>query len=447
MYKNVATGVMSFGAALLLTSTSAMASAFALNTQSAEALGAATAGASATQATPGNAYFNPAAIVGVDGAESSFSVIGVFNDTSYENAEGLLFGTVPVAGDTSGEAVIGDGVFPTGAFSTKLSDRVFAGVAIYAPFGFNTSYDDTSVMRYHGTFSQVVSGSISPILGIQIAEGWSLAGGPRLQYLNMDIEGATDAAGAAAALLMDGSVPGTDDSFFDISADDWGFGYSFGLQGTLFNGIQFGVSFTSKIEHDLNGDVDFDISQSTAAQNLALAAGLFQDGPISIGLTTPANIQIGAVVPVSNRARVLASAVQTRWSSFDQLMTDFESPLQPDEIITQNWKNSWSGALGLESDLTGRDTVRFGAMYEDDPANPAFSSPRVPGAKRVWLAAGYSRDLSERAKLNLALSYVLSDELPIDQSGAYPENLFRGSTQADVNINALLIGVGIDWRF
>lgn len=447
MYKNVATGVASIGVAMLLTSTSALASAFALNTQSAEALGAATAGASATQATPGNAYFNPAAIVGVEGAESSFSVIGVFNDTSYENAESLLFGTVPVAGDTSGEAAIGDGVFPTGAFATKLSDRVFAGVAVYAPFGFNTSYDDTSVMRYHGTFSQVVSGSISPILGFQIAEGWSLAGGPRLQYLSMDIEGATDAAGAASALLMDGSIPGTDDSFFDISADDWGFGYSFGLQGTLFNSIQFGVSFTSKIEHDLNGDVDFDISQSTAAQNLALAAGLFQDGPITIGLTTPANIQIGAVVPVSNRTRLLASAVQTRWSSFDQLMTDFESPLQPDEIITQNWKNSWSGALGIESDLTVRDTVRLGAMYEDDPANPEFSSPRVPGAKRVWLAAGYSRDLSERAKLNLALSYVLSDELPIDQSGAYPENLLRGSTQADININALLIGVGIDWRF
>ncbi|WP_411817796.1 OmpP1/FadL family transporter [Hyphococcus sp. DH-69] len=447
MYKNVATGALTIGAAMLLSSTSAMASAFALNTQSAEALGAATAGASATQATPGNAYFNPASIVGIDGSESSFSIIGVFNDTSYENAEGLLLGTVPVAGETSGEAVIGDGVFPTGTFATKLSDRVFAGVAIYAPFGFNTSYDDTSVMRYHGTFSQVVSGSLSPILGIQMADGWAIAGGPRLQYLDIDIEGATDAAGAAAALLMDGSIPGTDDSFFDISAGDWGLGYSFGIQGTLGNGIQIGASFSSKVEHDLEGDVEFDISKSTAAQNLAMAAGLFQDGPITSPFTTPANIQFGVVVPVSNQTRLLVSAVQTRWSSFDQLLTDFESPLQPDEVITQNWKNSWSGALGVETDLTARDTVRVGAMYEDDPVNPDFSSPRVPGAKRVWIAAGYSRDLSERATLQLAASYVFSDEQPVNQSGAYPENLLRGALSSDVQINALLLGLGIDWRF
>ncbi len=425
----------------------AAASGFALNTQSAEALGAATAGAQASEATPANAYFNPAAIVGVNGLEGSFSVIGVVNDSSYENAEGLLFGVVPVQGESAGEDVIGDGVFPTGAIAAKLGDRLFAGLALYAPFGFSSSYDDDSIARYHGTFSQVVSGSVTPILGIELTEGWSIAAGPRFQYIDIDIDGAIDAAGIEAALLMTAAIPGTDDVFYELSAKDWGVGFVAGLQGSLTDRITFGVSFSSKIEHDLEGDAQFNISQSASGQTLALAAGLFQDTGIAGEFTTPAILQIGAQIELTPQTRLLTSAVQMRWSSFEQLTTAFDNPVQPPEVTTQNWKNAWSGSLGVEHDLSAADTLRFGVMVEEDPVNPAFSSPRVPGASRIWLAGGYSREVSSRAELHLAASYVFGDARRIDESGAYPENLFRGSFGADADINGIVIGAGLDWRF
>jgi long-chain fatty acid transport protein len=448
MHKTAVLSAASLSAALTAgLSAPAAASGFALNTQSAEALGAATAGAQATAATPANAYFNPASIVGVARLEGSFSVIGVLNDSSYENAEGVLFGAVPVQGASAGEDVIGDGVFPTGAIAAKLNDRLFAGIALYAPFGFNSSYDDDSIARYHGTFSQVVSGSITPIVGFTLAEGWSVAAGPRFQYIDVDIDGATDAAGIEAALLMTASVPGTDDVFYELSANDWGVGYVAGLQGALTDRIAFGVSFSSKIVHDLEGSARFDISQSSAGQTLAAAAGLFQDTGIASDFTTPAILQIGAQVELTPQTRLLASAVQTRWSTFEQLTTAFDNPVQPPEVTTQNWKNAWSGSVGVEHDLSQSDIVRFGVMVEEDPVNPAFSSPRVPGASRVWLAAGYSRELSSRAELHLAASYVFGDTQRLDESGAYPENQFRGSFEADVDITGVVLGVGLDWRF
>ncbi len=425
----------------------ATASGFALNTQSAEALGAATAGAQAARATPGNAYFNPAAIVGVEGLETSLSFVGVLNDTSYENASGALFGTVPVAGDASGESVIGDGIFPTGAVAIKLSDQLFAGLAIYAPFGFNTSYDDTSIARYHGTFSQVVSGSISPIIGFEFAPGWSIAGGPRLQYVDVDLEGAIDAAGIESALLMSAVVPGTDDAFVDVSANDWGLGYTMGVQGALGDRVTFGASFASKIEHRLDGDAQFDISTSISGQTLAGAAGLFQDTGAASAFTTPATLQFGVQIEMTPETRLLASAVQTRWKSFDQLTITFANPVQLAETTTQNWKNAWAGAVGVERDFGPAQTVRLGVMYEQDPANPAFSTPRVPGASRVWLAAGYSHDLSERAELHLAASYVFAETTPLNESAALPENLFRGSFTGDVDISSFVAGAGIDWKF
>ena len=424
----------------------AAASGFSLNTQSAEALGAATAGAQAARATPGNAYFNPAAIVGVEGVETSLSIVAALNDSSYENADGALFGVVPVAGDSAGESVIGDGVFPTGATSWKLNDHLFAGVAIYAPFGFNTSYDDTSVARYHGTFSQVVSGSLSPLLGVAINDDWSIAAGPRLQYVDIDLEGAIDAAGLEAALLMTAAIPGTDDAFVDVSASDWGVGYTIGIQGALGDRVTIGASFSSKIEHTLDGSATFDISTSTSGQTLA-GLGLFQDTDLTSDFTTPGLIQFGVQVEMTPELRLLASAIQTRWSSFDQLTINFENPAQPPETTTQNWQNTWAGAVGAERDFGPATTLRLGVMYEEDPANPAFSSPRVPGASRAWLAAGLSHDLSERAELHLAASYVVSDTTPLNESAALPENQFRGAFTGDVDISSFVAGIGIDWKF
>lgn len=425
---------------------SAAASGFSLNTQSAESLGAATAGAQAARATPGNAYFNPAAIVGVEGVESSLSIVGAWNDTSYENAVGALFGTVPVAGDSAGDTVIGDGVFPTGATSFQLSDNIFAGIAIYAPFGFNTSYDDTSIARYHGTFSQVVSGSVSGLIGVEIADGWSIAGGPRLQYIDIDLEGAIDAAGIESVLLMTMAIPGTDDAYVDVSANDWGVGYTVGVQGALGDRVTFGASFTSKIDHALEGTATFDVSSSASGQTLA-GLGLFQDTGVTSDFATPGNIQFGVQVEMTPEIRLLASAVQTRWKSFDQLTINFENPIQTPEVTTQNWKNTWAGAVGVERDFGPAQTLRLGVMYEEDPANPAFSSPRVPGASRVWLAAGYSRDLSERAELHLAASYVFADTTPLNQSAAAPENLFRGAFSGDVDISGVVAAIGVDWKF
>ncbi len=425
---------------------SAMASGFSLNLQSAEALGAATAGAQATPATPGNAFFNPASIVGVEGLETSLSFIGVLNDTSYENADAALFGVVPVAGETEGEGVIGDAVIPTGAAALKLSDHLFAGVAVYAPFGFDTEYDDTSVLRYHGTYSKVVSGVIQPMVGFSFGD-WSIAAGPKFQYVDIDLEGAIDAAGIESALLMTAAVPGTDDVFVDVSANDWGTGFVMGVQGAIGDRLTVGASFSSKIEHNLEGTAAFDISTSASGQTLAGLAGLFQDTGVSSEFTTPGNIQFGLRFEVNDKTRVLASGRQTRWESFDQLVLNFENPAQPAETTTQNWRNAWAGAVGVERDFGPAQTVRLGAMYEEDPANPDFSSPRVPGASRVWLAAGYSRDLSERAELHLAASYAIADTTPLNQSAAYPENLFRGSATGDVDIAGFVAGVGVDWRF
>lgn len=433
-------------ALLMLVSSPAMAGAFALNTQSAESLGAATAGAQAAEATPGNMYFNPASIVGVTGVEGSLSVVGVIMNSSYRDAEGALFGTIPVSGSSAGEAALKDGVFPTGAIAAQLSERFYVGLALYSPYGFGSSYADDSAIRYHGTASELVSAAITPVLGFAINDNWSIAAGPRFQYADVTLQGAVDAAGIASAQTIPGFTPGTDDVFFDFQADSFEIGYVVGIQGELAEGVRVGASFSSKINHGLSGTADFDVSQSAAGQTLQ-AFGLFLDTDFTSDFATPAVAQFGAQINVAPKVTLLASATLTRWSSFQNVVAVFDNPLQPADVLTQNWNDAWSGSLGAEIELSPSSQFRFGAMYEDAPVEEAFMSTRIPDGDRIWGAVGYSQDLNDRAELHLAASYLVADDMTVSQPATLPENLFRGSLDTVLENEAFVFAIGIDYRF
>lgn len=427
-------------------SSPAIAGGFSLNSQDAKNLGAALAGAQAAKASPGAAFYNPAAIVGVDGPESSFSVIAGIVDTSYDSASGVLLGFAPIQGRDAGQNIVPDAITFHSGFAAPLTDDIYIGAAFNIPFGFSSTYANDSIARYHGVDSKVVAFSFTPIIGVALNENWSIAGGPRIEYFSVDIESAVDAAGVATALELSGFTPGTDDIFSRLEDEDFGFGYVVGVQGDLAENVRVGASFASKIEHRFDGDATFDIGGSMAGQALA-ALGLFQDTGFTSQLTAPATMQLGAAVDVSPRLTLLASTTLARWSKFEQIRADFDNPGQPPEIVTQDWRDAWSWSAGAEFDLSPANTARFGIMYEESPVNPEFATSRIPDADRIWVAAGFSSRLSEKATLHVGGAYIFFDDRMIDQSGALPENLFRGSLEANLKISTVLLSAGLDWRF
>lgn len=409
-------------------------------------MGAALAGAQAQPASPGAAFYNPASIVGVDGVESSLTVTAGIINSSYENASGTLLGAVPIQGRTSGEAIVPDVVTLHSGYAIPVTDRLFIGAAINIPFGFASEYAEDSVIRYHGFDSKVLALSLTPIVGFAVNENWSIAAGPRIQYFDVTIESAIDAAGIATALGLPGFIPGTDDAFSKTDADDFGFGFVAGFEGRIARNVRLGASFTSKIEHDFDGDVDFDVSGSTAAQALG-AFGLFQEGGISSSLTAPASIQAGVSIDASPRTTVLASVTLDRWSKFEEIRVDFDNPAQPAEVVTQNWRDAWSFSAGAEYDLSEQNTARFGVMYEQSPVNENFASTRIPDADRVWVAAGFTRELNDKATLHLGAAYLFFEEIVVNQPETLAENVLRGSIDADLDNSTLLLSAGVDWRF
>ncbi len=424
----------------------AHAAGFDIRSQNAQSMGAAMAGAQAAYATPGNAFYNPAAINGVVGFETSSTISGSVGFSDYDQATATLLGVVPVQGDASGDGVIKGAIFPIGASAFQINDRITIGATVNVPFGLSSNYAEQSVLRYHGTESKTKTIALTTILGIQLNDDWSVAGGLRVQYFDFAASAAIDAAGIATALMVPGFTPGTDDAFIALNTNAIDFGYVFGVQGAIGDRLRVGASYTSKIDHEFDGDATFDLRSSTAAQALT-GFGLLLDGGFTADLTTPATTQAGVAFDATPALTLLGSITYTEWSSFEEIAAFFDNPAQPPDIVTQDFNDVWSYSVGAEYAVSPTFTLRAGLMIEDSPVNDAFASPRIPDGDRVWLAAGFSRDMSDRAALHVGVNYVMNEERDIDQSGAAPENLFRGSASTSIESSLLILGLGVDFKF
>lgn len=432
---------------MALTVVPAHAGGFALEAQSAKAIGAALAGTQAARAEPGFATFNPATIVGVSSTEISFSAIGVITDSEIEDANGLLLGAVPVTGDPAAEGIIDNAIVPSIAISHPLSDRIFLGLNVHAPFGLASRYSDTSIARYHAQDTELTVIAATAILGIEVNDHLSIAAGPRVQYSEFFVSGLSDAAGIVTALGGTGFVPGQDDVPFAIDGDDVAFGYVAGLQATVSPSFRVGFSYTSKMEHDFEGAASFEVENSVAGQFLQGTTGLFQDTTFNSTLNLPAAFQLGAQLDITPDVTLLASTAFTRWSKFENVAAEFDNPAQPDEVLTQDFNDTWSVSGGVEKRFGPDTAVRAGVMYDESPVNDAFASPRIADNDRVWVTAGLSKQLSTRAELHVGGAYIFVKERQYEIAGALPEHAFRGAFSGAFNSSTVLLSAGLDFSF
>lgn len=424
----------------------AVAAGFRIEGQDARAIGAALAGAPARWGDAGFAVYNPATLGGVNRFDFSGTSSGLIIDSRYEDASATLLGAFPVSGGAVGEGPLADAYVPSMALGARLGERLVVGVTLNAPFGLKSEYGRDSVLRYQAQTSELKTIAATPMAAYNVTPGLAVGAGVRIQYADLSVTSANDAAGIALAASLGAFTPGTEDVYADFGGDDVAVGFVAGVQARPRAGLTLGFSYTSKIEHDLTGSATFDLAGSPSGMLLA-GFGLFQDGAASAGLITPALIEFGATLALTDRLDLLASASLARWSRFDNIAIAFDNPAQPDEVLTQNWNDAWAVSIGAEYRAGGKTTLRAGVMFDASPVNDALASPRIADADRFWLAAGFSRDLSERWSADLGGAVVFFDERRYDISGATPETLFRGAATATGQATAFVISARLRRSF
>jgi long-chain fatty acid transport protein len=448
--------------------TPVLASGFQLFEQSASGLGNAFAGQAAGVKDASAIHFNPAALTRVKGWSIVVSVdpIGLsntFTDTgSSVPAAGPYTFNVPL-GNNGGDA--GKWIpVPTGYVSGQVTERIWLGVGVNVPFGLETDWDPAWMGRFHATKSKVRALTVTPAIALQLSDNLAIGGGANWQDFTADFNsgvayGGLSFAGTAQALAPMPLPPavkaaalaavtaqlGPEGTALEgqglIHGTSKAWGWNAGALVKLGAQGHLGVTYHSKVTHDITGDVTFQ-----DAPSFALPGGLapigdalnarFANGPVKTTITLPETWSVAAAVE-HEKVEVLADWTWTGWSTLQSLDINRADGL-PLSSVGLKFADTWRAGLGVNYRFDNAWMLRLGTAYDKSPVQDQYRTPRLPDSNRVWAAGGFEWTISPKARVDVSYAHLFLDkstsDLPNISETGTPVGALVGDYQSGTNL-------------
>jgi long-chain fatty acid transport protein len=354
---------------------------------------------------------------------------------------------------------------PEFSYAMPLSDRLYAGVTISAPFGLSTNYGDNTTLRYQATDSKIETIDINPGIAFKFNDQFSVGAGFSAQQMNATLNNDFNVAPDLTVVRPFGPTITRQytDSQIKNNADDWGWGWNVGALYQFNPGSRIGLAYRSAVQHDIQGDSKF----SDGSGNQVASIGPFvlpfpftQTGSYpTLKTDTSADIKLPATTTASfyqeinPQWAVMTSLYYTQWNSIQNItlqnvaLIDTSDPaLIPqlqgrDVTYPENFRNTWRYALGSEYKATNALTLRIGGSYDESPVNNTDRTVRLPDTNR-WegsLGAGYR--VNQYVKLDAAYLHVWFQNADINQTG--PASSSIGSVDAAANLYSVQATIDI----
>jgi len=431
----------------LLPAAPALAAGYGLREQSAEAMGEAYAGATATGSDASFLSYNPAAAGATNGGDVSIGLVSIMPGSSAAYTTALTAAGTPAGGNAQPKDFIRNAIVPDIALRQRLDDRWSVGLSVSVPWGLSTKYPDGWAGRYYALGSKLAIINVTPVVAYDVAPGVTLAGGLQIQHATGTLSSAVDIGTLGALSALPGSVPGAEDGSSTIKASGWGYGFVLGARAELDDGWTLGLAYRSQVHHTLSGPWTFQMDSLGLGAAIRGATTLLSDTRAKAKLTTPGDLQFGFRKSFAERWTLLASADWTDWSSFKTLTAVAANPVQPNDVTLANWKSSWLFSLGAEYAATDDLTLRLGTALDQSPVPDATLAPRIPDADRTWVAAGATWHASPALDLKFSYGHLFDDTRNLNQTSAMTGNALRGTligtTKSDVDV----VGLSLDYRW
>jgi long-chain fatty acid transport protein len=371
-----------------------------LQEQSAKEVGRAFSGGAASADDASTIFFNPAGMTELGQVNVSLNAHFLFVDSAQSNTVSTrtipgVPTAVPISGNNGGNPFSQPIVVPTGYFSFRVNQSpVWLGLGISAPFGLKVKYADGFFGRYDSINSDLKTVDIQPSIAVRLNDHVSIGGGLDIQQIDVKL---SNALPNVSPLLPDGLA--------NVKGDGMTLGWNVGVLAKL-GAWHFGASYRSRMKHDLNGSYQVSgLLGPLAGGNATLAAA----GHV----TLPDSAAVSAMYGAGKRFRVMATGKWFNWSQFKQIEID---PLgAPASISVQNYKDAWSGALGLEYDVTPKLTLRTGTLYDTTPTQDAYRTTRVPDGDRTWATAGATYRMTKNIEFNLSYAHIFVKSEPLNR--------------------------------
>ncbi len=415
---------------VILSDRQAEAAGFAIREQSSVAQGNAFAGSTAGGDDISYMFFNPAALARFDDYHAHLSLSYIIPESKFRDGEASTIEGVEIDGSDNSGDVGDDALVPSLYFAAPLAKDVQFGLGITAPFGLVTDNEDGWIGRYHALKSDLKTIDINPAIAIKASPMLSFGLGMRVQYADLELTNAIDfgtiGATSGDAALEAISVPTAQDGEAGVELDDWGIGFNLGFLLQPTKATRIGLAYRSAIDHDANGDAEFDLGTSGVGAAISGATGQFVDTGASLDVSTPASLSLGVYHDLTDDFAIMGEVVWTDWSSFDELRVEFDNDAQADSVTEENWNDSFFIAAGATYKISPDLTLRGGVAYDESPIPDEFRTPRVAGNDRYWVSVGADYAASKGVSLSASFTHIFVDDGDIDLQATDEGNTFRG---------------------
>jgi long-chain fatty acid transport protein len=491
--------------AAVVTPATVMASGYKLNEQSAAGMGTAHAGRAAMAEDASVVFYNPAAMTELDRAQITGGFTYISGDGEFtgdaEDVQGsLITGAADNDAYSNGGDFLGEAFIPFFYYVRPINDKISVGLGIYAPFGTNTDYNDTFVGGGFADETSLTSLEIQPSIAYKINDQLSIGVGLDIVYveglLSKQVDavpysataaagykatyegniagGATDAQATAAAEAAVGGLtadsPLLNDGFenhFEVSGDDWGYGFNLGAFYKLSDATTLGLTYRSEIEITLEGDSTFDkeFVYYNAGTSSVESFGNVRPQASEVPITTPASATFAVTHQVTDKLLLQAGTTWTGWSSFksfDIIATENTADVTAADIsdisklgdgyighIDESWTDVWAVALGGTYQLNNNLALRAGYAYDQSPVDDEHRTARVPSSDRQWLTLGAGYVVDQNLSIDVAAGYLFMYAMDVNEVNKEVDNTTKGdaSLTGEYEIDVFALSAQVNYKF
>ena len=434
------------GLFLLVSNTSA--AGFALQEQSVSGLGNAFAGGAAAMEDNSALFTNPAALVGFDSPELQIGAHYIAPDSKFRNNGTTTIGmtTQGISGKSDDAAVV-----PNLYYSHPVDDSWILGLGVSVPFGLTTEWGDQWVGRYIADYSKIEDINVQPTLVYKVNDQLSFGVGFDIANVSAELTNAVDMGLVFLNAVQSGSIPaavlpagllnsvqadigGSNfDGSFKVKGDGMGYGFNVGMLYRFDEQTRLGIHYRSEVDVDLEGDNTFVVGALEP-----FLGSVFPNGKADVDLKLPSTTNISLFHQIDDAWAVMADVQYTTWSSFDYLSIQYRQPTPPVTVVPELWEDVWRYAVGANYQATDALKLRMGVSYEETPVpSPAYRSPRIPDADRIWFSLGMEYAFSDSIRMNAGLAYITVDDPEIDNDTHSAGQHLNGVIDASVTIFSL----------
>lgn len=406
---------------LLLIPAQSFGSGFAINEQSARAIGM--GGAFVAQADdPSAVFYNPAGIMQLEGVQVTVGVSPIIPKASFKsNTENSILNTT-VGKKTDLE----DSVFfvPNAYATYRYNESIGFGLGVFSNFGLGTDWPDDWEGRFltGGTEANLTTVSINPVVAFRPFRKFSLSAGPVIQYLDVELKNKR---------FFASGLPEADSN---VEGDDWEWGWNVGALLWLTDGIKLGASYRSRIDHSITGG-------RLSLTNVPAAVGGDRKFGASANIELPSVLYVG-IAWTWNALTLEFDAQWTEWSTYEKL----EVNLDNGSTISnrKDWKDVWAYRFGGQYRLNEWLDLRGGIIYDKTPIPSDTLDVLVPSGDR-WLFTVGSGIHHNKWTVDLAYNFLLDEDRTFNNaSGNTPVGRFTGEF---TDIRAHIFALNVSYRF